>query len=103
MPNVIRENEIVALGVQRAAGIEERLHVNRAQKGAAVSTGPMENKNGIVYVTVGVAMGRSESLVMDLQARQCFAIAEFVVVVIGIGLNGACIDPDRPPPLPLDP
>ena len=93
MAHAIRKNQIVALGVQRTAWIEECLGECRAQKDPAVSAGPMQHKDGIVDLALGISMGRTQGRITNLHTLQRPPVSESAILEPGIGLNGICIDP----------
>jgi hypothetical protein len=74
--DVVGQDEEILRDVERLAGAEEHIREQGVQQRVGTAAGAMEQEHGIIDVAGGVAVGRAEGEVVQLELRQRLSGAE---------------------------
>jgi len=98
--DIVGEDEEIFGDVEGLVGAEEDVGEDGVEKGVGVAAGAVEKEDCVVDVAGGVAVGRAQGEVMELELGEGFAGAEAEVgegdgavgcgPLGGLGLRGGC-------------
>ena len=89
MADVVGEDEEVLGDVEGLAGTEEDVGEDGIEEGVSVASGAVKEKDGVVGVAGGIAVGFAESEVVEVEFGDGLAVFEVEVGdVVGAFLRG---------------
>ncbi len=88
MPEVVRQDDEIPIGIEQLALAEEASGVALAQESAARASSAVQNQHGVPHHSVWILLRTADSSVVQLHFREGLAALEAVVAGNEVGFDG---------------